>query len=130
MSGAIGDSAQWADVQKVAYFLAIPTNSAGFIVQGKELVRQVTGNLLPASIEENETHFLMGGVEAMSLQYFDGLNWADDWAHTNLPTAIKVQLALAKDFTNSSRVPAPIELIVPIMVQGATNSTEEAGGTQ
>jgi general secretion pathway protein J len=129
-SGAVGESAQWSDVQKVAYFLAIPTNSAGLVGEGKELVRQVTGNLLAANVEESEVQFLMGGVQAMSLQYYDGLNWADSWAYTNLPSAIKVQIALAKHFTNSSRTPMPIELIVPIMVQGTTNSTEEAGGDQ
>jgi general secretion pathway protein J len=129
-SGAVGESAQWADVQKVAYFLALPTNSAGPVGEGKELMRQVTGNLLPASVEESEVQFLMGGVETMSLQYFDGLSWAESWAYTNLPSAIKVQIALAKDYTRSSRATAPIELVVPIMVQGATNSTEETGGDQ
>ena len=128
-SGAIGESARWSDVQKVAYFLALPTNTAATFNSGKDLVRQVTGNLLPANIEESELQFLMSGVQAMALQYYDGLTWADTWTLTNLPTAIRVQIALAKDFTNSSRLPAPIELIVPIMVQGVnTNSTEEAGG--
>jgi hypothetical protein len=94
------------------------------------LVRQVTGNLLAANVEESEVQFLLGGVQAMSLQYYDGLSWADSWAYTNLPSAVKVQIALAKYYTNSSRAPAPIELIVPIMVQGTTNSTEEAGGDQ
>ena len=129
-SGTVGDSAHWADVQKVAYFLAVPTNSAGFVSEGKELLRQVTGNLLPASVEESEVQFMMGGVQAMSLQYFDGLSWAESWAYTNLPSAIKVQIALTRDYTNSSRLAAPIELIVPIMVQGTTNSTEEARGDQ
>ena len=129
-SGAVGESAQWADVQKVAYFLALPTNSAGMVSEGKELVRQVTGNLLAANVEESEVQFLMDGVQAMSLQYYDGLGWADTWAYTNLPSAIKVQIALTKHYTNSSRVAAPIELVVPIMVQGATNSTEEAEGNQ
>ena len=129
-SGPIGESARWSDVQKVAYFLALPTNTAaGAFNPGKDLVRQVTGNLLPANIEESELQFLMTGVQAMALQYYDGLSWSDTWAITNLPTAIRVQIALAKDFTNSNRLPAPIELIFPIMVQGVnTNSTEETGG--
>lgn len=127
-SGSVGDSARWADVQKVAYFLALPTNMAAKADHpGKDLVRQVTANLLPVNIEEMEVQWLMSGVHTMTLQYYDGLSWAETWAYTNLPTAIKVQLTLAKDYTGSARTTTPIELVVPILVQSATNSTEGGG---
>ena len=127
-SGNVGDAARWADAQKVAYFLTLPTNMATTADHhGKDLVRLVTANLLPVNIEEIEAQWLMSGVHAMALQYYDGLNWVETWAYTNLPTAIKVQLTLAKDYTGSARTTAPIEMVIPIMVQSATNSTESGG---
>ena len=128
-SGSVSDSARWADAQKVAYFLALPTNSArARVSDGKDLVRQVTANLLPVNVEESEVQWLMSGVQDIALQYFDGLVWSEMWTYTNLPTAIKVQLTLAADYASSTKTPAPIELIVPVLVQASTNSTESGGG--
>src|SRR5688500_2038693 len=91
-SGSVSDSARWADAQKVAYFLALPTNTArATISSGKDLVRQVTSNLLPVNVEEPEVQWLMSGVQDMALQYFDGLVWSGTWSYTNLPSAIRVQ---------------------------------------
>jgi type II secretion system protein J len=127
-SGSVSDSARWADAQKVAYFLALPNSARASVSDGKDLVRQVTANLLPVNVEEPEVQWLMGGVQEMALQYFDGLAWSETWTYTNLPTAIKVQLTLAADYTRGTKAPAPIELIVPVLVQVSTNSTENGGG--
>ena len=127
-SGAVGESAQWADIQKVAYYLALPTNGTATLESGKDLVRQVTSNLLPINLEESEVQFLMSGVDQMALQYFDGLNWADTWTATNLPRAIKVQVTLANNYAGSTSARAPIELVVPVLVQASTTSTESTGG--
>jgi prepilin-type N-terminal cleavage/methylation domain-containing protein len=129
-SGAVGESGRWADIQKVAYFLALPTNTTATLDTGKELIRQVTSNLLPVNVEEIEVQFLMGGVHEIALQYYDGLNWADTWADTNLPSAIKVQITLAKDFKGSTKTQTPIELVVPVLVQASTNSTDQTGGRE
>ena len=132
-SGNVGELARWADVQRVAYFLAIPTN-VNSTANGKDLVRMVTRNLLPVNVEEQEQQYLMNGVETLRLQFFDGLAWTDTWdssMSTNLPAAIKVQVTLSEDYTGKSRTPPPVELVVPIMVQAAsTNSTETEGGSQ
>jgi type II secretion system protein J len=132
-SGNVGVLARWADVQKVVYFLAAPTNR-NVAANGRDLVRQVTRNLLPATVEEQESHYLLSGVETIRLQYYDGLTWADTWdssTSTNLPTGIKVQIVLGEDRIGSSREPAPIELVIPVMVQSSsTNSTGETGGSQ
>jgi type II secretion system protein J len=128
-SGNVGDLARWADVQKVAYFLAMPTNKAT-ANPGKDLVRLVTRNLLPANVEEHDSQLLLPGVETMRLQFYDGLTWTETWdsnTSSNLPSAIKVQLTLAEDLVNTRKIPAPIELIVPILLRSAsTNSTEGA----
>jgi general secretion pathway protein J len=130
-SGNVGELARWADVQKVAYFLAMPTNNS-VASNGKDLVRLVTRNLLPVNVDEPEVQWLMSGVEAMRLQFYDGMTWADTWdsnTTTNLPKGIKVQITLAEDYIGSTKAPAPIEMVFPIFVQAAsTNSTEQAGG--
>jgi type II secretion system protein J len=130
-SGNVGELARWADVQKVAYFLAAPTNNISG-EDGKDLVRLVTRNLLGINIEEQEAQYLMKGVEKVLLQYYDGLTWTDTWdssTSTNLPNAVKVQITLAEDHIGTRRMPAPIELVVPILVRAAeTNSTEQASG--
>jgi type II secretion system protein J len=127
-SGSVSDSARWADAQKVAYFLALPTNSArASLSDGQDLVRLVTANLLPVNVEEPEVQWLMSGVQNMALQYFDGIVWSETWTYTNLPSAIRVQITLAADYQGSAKVSAPIELIVPVVVQASTNSTETGG---
>jgi general secretion pathway protein J len=129
-SGLVNESALWADVQKVAYFLAMPTNSSDQ-PGGRDLIRQVTRNLLPVTYEEPETQWLMSGLQAMRLEYYDGLTWTETWdssTSTNLPKAIKVQITLDSDLIGTSRTPAPIEMIVPILVQASASSTEEAAG--
>jgi general secretion pathway protein J len=131
-SGVVNEFAQWADVQKVTYYLAAPTNNDG-IANSRDLVRQVTRNLLPVNIEEPQLQWLMSGVQTMRLQYYDGLSWTDAWdsnTNTNLPNAIKVQLTMAEDYVRTTKTPEPIELVVPVMVRSTTNSTEAAGGDQ
>lgn len=129
-SGPVTELARWADAQKVAYFLALPTNNLS-TANGRDLVRLVTRNLLPVNIEEVESQSLLTGVQTARMQYYNGLTWADSWdssTSTNLPAAIKVQITLADDYTNSTKTPAPIELVVPVLVQASTNSTSETSG--
>lgn len=129
--GSVNELAQWADVQKVAYFLTMPTNSST-ASPGKDLVRQVTHNLLPVNVEEVQPQWLMSGLHDLRLQYYDGLTWTETWDNTvttNLPKAIKVRITLAEDQVGTTRDPAPIELVVPVFVQGAsTNVTEQSEG--
>ena len=130
-SGNVSELARWADVQKVSYFLAVPTNNLA-AEDGRELVRLVTRNLLSVTMEEQEPQYLLRGVQTMRLQYYDGMTWTDTWdssTSTNLPNAVKVQITMAEDHVGTRRIPAPIELVVPILVRGAeTNSTEQASG--
>ena len=131
-TGPVNELARWADIQKVAYYLALPTNATttSTTKPGRELVRQVTRNILSLNVEEPEAQWLLSGVETFRLYYYDGLAWNETWdgnVNTNLPTAIKVQLTMAEDYIGSVRVePAPIEIVVPVMVRAAsTNETEE-----
>jgi type II secretion system protein J len=125
-SGIVDDTTPFSEVQKVAYYLAIPTNNSA----GRDLIRLVSRNLLPATTEEPAQQWLLGGVEAMVFQYFDGTQWLNTWDSTtssNLPFAVKVQLELTAA-ASARQAQAPVELVVPMMVQGRTNQTQQATG--
>lgn len=126
-TGIIDDTSPWAEVQKVTYFLADPTNNA----TGRDLIRSISRNPIPLNTtDEPEQQWLMGGIERMAMQFYDGRAWAETWDSsltTNLPMAIKVQIALTGQ-NNRSSLLAPIEFIVPVMVQPRTNTTATATG--
>jgi type II secretion system protein J len=132
--GIVDISHPWGEIQRIGYFLASPTNDA----PGMDLFRSVTRNLLPARQEDFEEQFLMGGVESIAFQYYDGNNWKDTWdssqpdaltGETNtLPRAIKFSLALPREATLQQ--PAPVELIVPVPVVTRTNEIASTGGAE
>jgi type II secretion system protein J len=114
----------WADVQRVTYGLKSPVPSTG---TGKDLIRTVTRNLLSETTPEIEEQWMLGNVERLKFQCYDGVQWADDWdtsltsstGTTNLPIAVRVliQMASTKDVAQS-----PVELVIPIDSQSRTNS--------
>jgi len=135
-AGFIDETSPWAEVEKVCYLLADSADRTA----GKQLIRAVTRNLLPATVvDEPAQQWLMSGVQSLKFYYYDGTQWRDSWDSTTadpttgmtntLPAAIKLQIQLA---ANESRRPlllsAPVELVVPIVVQGRTNATAQASG--
>ena len=126
-TGIIDENTEFAAVQKVAYYLAAPTNNAA----GSDLMRGVTRDLLPITVATPVAQFLMSGVDQLTMQFYDGTSWAETWdstTATNLPLAIKVQITLTPE-DRSRQDAAPIEFIVPVMVQARTNvTTATAGG--
>jgi type II secretion system protein J len=127
-TGTVDEFSPWADIQKVAYLLVDSTNRT----VGKDLIRSVTRNLLPPTVEEPPVYqWLMGGIQEVAFYYYDGSQWRDSWdstaEETKLPTAIKVQISLAVEDRRQPQFP-PVELVVPLMVQARTNSTEQASG--
>ncbi len=136
-AGIIDETSPWAEIQRVSYVLADPTSRDA---TGKDLVRTVTRNLLPATVEDEPAQqWLMGGVQGMVFSYYDGTQWRDSWDSTtadpttgltnNLPRAIKVQIQLASQQPGRALfAAAPIELVVPIVVQARTNKTQVASG--
>src|SRR5262245_135308 len=139
-TGFIDETSPWADVQRVSYLLVNSTNRN----PGKDLVRAVTRNLLPALQDQQEQQWLMTGVQTLTFLYHDGTQWRDSWDSTianpttglsnSLPKAIKVQIQLVpEDGSNARgrRRDPPIELVVPISAQARTNLMQQAsGGTQ
>ncbi len=131
-SGIIDDYQPWGEVEKVYYYLAEPTNNTF----GMDLYRSVTRNLLPTLQEQSEDQWLLGGVQSIFFQFYDGTQWMETWdssAETNnLPQAIKVQIQLASDNPGSAvpQLVDPIELVVPMVVQQSTNQTDQTSGGQ
>ena len=134
-SGAMDQFSPWAEVQKVNYYLRDPTNRA--FATGRDLVREVTRNLLATTEDLPSQQVLMGGVEYLEFYFYDGSEWRDSWdsstEETGLPKAVKVLIQLAGDESERqsrsllNQRPA-IELVVPVVVQGRTNQTQTAGG--
>ena len=131
-SGVVSDVSTWSEIQKVAYYLTPATNGGA----GMELIRSVTRNLLPMMQDEYSDQHLLGGVENLTFQYFNGSAWVDTWDSTTtsttssttntLPQGIRVQLTLAVEAGKSAS--APIELVVPVSVQTSTNATATTTG--
>lgn len=128
-SGQVSDYSSFADVQRVAYYLADPEVYPGNA--GRELYRMNTRNLLPATVEETQMQWLMSGVEQVSFQYLDGTSWAEVWDSTissNLPAAIKMALVpAANDQRQSVYQQRPIELVVPLLMVARTNAAAAGG---
>jgi len=131
--GIVDDNAPWAEIGRVSYFLAAPTNDTA----GQDLYRSVARNLLPLTQDQTDDQFLMSGVESIAFQYYDGNGWKDTWDSTvedittgltnSLPRAIKLQLQLHNE-NRAAGIPAPVEMIVPIPVLARTNAPVEIAG--
>ena len=125
-SGKIDGWTPFADVQMVSYYLS-PATDGG---PTKDLVRVLTRNLLPAIEPTTEDQTLLSGVSSAAISYFDGETWLDSWdsiTTSTLPAAIKFSLVLAPRDRNTSRPdPAPIELIVPVLVKTSATLQQEA----
>jgi prepilin-type N-terminal cleavage/methylation domain-containing protein len=126
-TGIISDNAPWAEVERVLYYLAEPTNHT----VGKDLVRSVTRNLLPTLQDQPEDQRLLSGVLDVAFSYYDGTAWQEVWDSTmqttKLPQAIKVEVQLASQ-ESEQVVWEPITLVVPLQVQARTNQTAQASG--
>lgn len=125
-SGKIDGWTPYGEVQMVSYYLAPAPDGA----PTKNLVRVLTRNLLPAAEALTEDQTLLTGVMAAAISYFDGENWLDTWDTTTsstLPAAIKFSLVLAPRSPAMTRAdPAPIEVLVPVIVKTVTTAQQEA----
>lgn len=135
-TGVVTDMARWGDLQKVGYVLRLPTNAAANL--GRDLHRVVTRNLLPVLAESFDDQLLLQNVESFQMSFFDGTTWRLAWGGTNetvsLPRAIRVDLVLndidPDDLARGNlgnRTQLPFQLVVPVVVTSATNSTSTSG---
>ena len=121
-TGVINDRAPWGDIQEVFYELKAPTDRNQ---TGMDLVRCVDHNILATTTQTPEIQPLMGGVQALQLDCYDGTQWQTTWdtsaGYTNLPVAVRIRIQLA---ARPGAAPLqPVEAIVPLVSQTSTNLT-------
>ena len=126
-TASLDETSPFAEVQKVSYQLVSSTNLSS---TGRDLVRSVTRNLLPTLQDQAVKQSLLTGVQSITFQFHDGSQWRDSWDSTTadsarLPHAIKVQLQMAAE-PSARTLPTPVELVVPLLVDGGSNTTAQS----
>jgi len=123
-TGAISDKAPWGDIQEVFYELKAPAdrNQAGM-----ELVRCVNRNLLATTTQTPEIQFLMGQVQTLQFDCYDGSQWRNTWdtssSDTNLPVAVRIRIQLVAREGEGAGNLQPMEMLVALDSQTRTNLT-------
>jgi type II secretion system protein J len=121
-TGAMDDKTPWGDTQEVFYELKAPTdrNQAGM-----DLVRCINRNLLATTTQTPEIQWLMGKVQTLQFDCYDGTQWRNTWdtsaGDTNLPVAVRVRIQLVARQGEASGNPQPMEMLVPLISQTRTN---------
>jgi type II secretion system protein J len=123
-TGVISDDQPWGDIQEVFYEL---TMAADPNATGKDLVRYVNRNLLATGAPTPEKQWLMGNVESVQFDCYDGSQWRNNWdtgmGDTNLPVAVRVSIRLAGNGASQQ----PIQMIVPLITLSRTNAVPTTG---
>jgi type II secretion system protein J len=121
-TGAINDKFPWGDIQEVFYELKAPTEKNQ---EGMELVRCVNRNLLATTTTTPEIQSLLGNVQTVQFDCYDGTQWRDTWdtsaGDTNLPVAVRIRIQLASRQGEASPNQQPLEMLVPLVTQTVTN---------
>lgn len=124
-TGAISDKAPWGDVQEVFYELKTPSDPSQ---AGMDLVRCVNRNLLATTTQTPQTQWLMGHVQSLEFDCYDGTQWRSTWdtsnGDTNLPVAVRVLIQLAPKPGQDARSLQPLEIVVPLVTQSRTDYTQ------
>jgi type II secretion system protein J len=123
-TGAISDKAPWGDIQEVFYELKAPTDRNE---TGMDLVRCINRNLLATTTQTPEIQWLMGKVQTLQFDCYDGTQWRNTWdtssGDTNLPVAVRIRIQLVAKQGEAARNQQPLEMLVPLGTQTITNLT-------
>jgi type II secretion system protein J len=121
-TGALSDRAPWGDIQEVFYELKAPTDRNQ---TGMELVRCVNRNLLATTTTTPDIRSLLGNVQTLQFECYDGTQWRDTWdtsaGDTNLPVAVRIRIQLAAKQGETTLNQQPLEMLVPLVTQTFTN---------
>ncbi len=127
-SGRIGAEEFGFDLQEVEYALIEPLVGDAE-EEGLDLARVARRNLLGTAVEEPEPQRMLGGVRALSLEYYDGSSWRTAWdselEEGALPAAVRVRLEWMG--SEPEPEPRPIELVVELAT--TTTSADSGGAT-
>jgi len=127
--GALHDDAPWSEIQRVTYELRPSAGNGGG--RGQDLVRSVTRDVLATITPVPEDQWMMGHVQNLMFDCYDGTQWRNSWdttsGDTNLPVAVRVTIQLAGESPDDPRAREPIVLFVPIDSEARTNQVPSAG---
>jgi len=129
-SGIVNDTGPWGDIQKVEYYLTQAPEYGE--LEGTELVRAVTRNLLASTTEEPEEEFLLSGVQSLEFAYYDGQYWQDVWDSTAQENETPLAVSMHIEFVPSEegeREKRPVDLICEIVVKAVADEEEQDGAT-
>ena len=128
-TGTLTDKAPWGDLQEVFYELKAPADRNQ---TGMDLVRCINRNLLATTMQTPEIQWLMGNVQTLEFDCYDGMQWRNTWdtssGDTNLPVAVRVRIQLAPRPGEDTGTRQPLEMLVALVSQTSTNTP--MGGTQ
>lgn len=123
-TGVMSDRAPWGDLQEVFYQLKAPGDRSRL---GMDLVRCINRNLLAMTMQTPEIQWLMGNVQTLEFECYDGAQWRNTWdtsaGDTSLPVAVRVRIQLVARPGGDSSKMQPLEMIVPLVAQTTTNLT-------
>lgn len=123
-SARIDATTPFSEVQRVSYKLLPATDGS----PGQTLVRSVNRNLLTYSTEEPVDTPVLDRVNSAGFEYFDGTDWTDSWdssATGTLPSAVRFWLQ--REPAEGDATPAPVEIVVPVLVTTAASAATAAG---
>ncbi len=123
-TGTITGAAPWGDVQEVFYELKAPTDQNR---TGMDLVRCINRNLLATTTPTPQIQCLMGNVQSLEFDCYDGTQWRNTWdtsaGDTNLPLVVRVRIQLVPQPGEESGNLKPVEMVVPLVSQTRASST-------
>jgi type II secretion system protein J len=128
-TGALRDDEPWGEVQRVTYELR--PSAGGAADRGQDLIRSVSRDLLATITPVPEDQWMLGHVQNLTFDCYDGTQWRNTWdttsGDTNLPMAVRVTIQLAGESPDDPRARQPIVLLVPIDSLTRTNQVPSVG---
>lgn len=131
-AGRLDDEKPWGDAARVVWELRTPEQVDA---RGMELVRVVYRNLLATTEEEPDEQVILERLKSLEFTHYDGSTWQDSWdsaAQENAaPRAVRVRLGFLNDGVEEDIAVAPLEIVVPIVVQApSAGSSPETAATE
>ena len=140
-----------SDVQQVEYYVVKDPKGSTLDGTGNSgaLVRAVTRDLLASVPTVSREETLLGGVQSLEVQFYDGTNWLDTWefdsdtaaasantggsgttvttGNATLPEAVRVDVRRSPKAGGVTT--PPVEVLVPWSAQPFVGATPSATGT-
>ena len=129
-TGSLTDEMPWGDLQEVFYELKAPTTQNR---TGMDLVRCINRNLLATTTQVPEIQWLLGNVQTLEFECYDGSQWRNTWdtssGDTNLPLVVRVRIQLVPRPDEKTGNQQPVEMLVPLVSQTlSVSSTASTNG--